>query len=477
VDCDKIWVCEFAAFCELGGDWDTWEGFLRDQVLWGRNFLFLGEEGRGGWVFEKTGMVGRVLLQVESGVEDEVSFNSSVEKKKSSIISDSLSVVEKSIVKKAGGRGWKKGSMRGKGGPQNATCEFRGVRQRTWGKWVAEIREPKKRSRLWLGSFASAEEAARAYDDAARRLYGVHAHINLPQCSPCTPPINETWNQANNPLEPYQQQKTVFNHSHTTNIRSSTAPTTFLSFSSTASKMQQFDDPSAIMSVQARSLLGRSDFMSSTELAAENNQMQHQQKSSQVKKQLLPWVTLKLENAEEEEAVIDAAERDQFSAIKSFDWISISDSIAANTFSAIPIIALPSEFSTEAKNEVQRQNTDGIDDLGLFLEQLDAVEEAAAAAAAVTPPYEEDESDNCSSDSNRSFEDSPRRLDFLLQEEEEETAIPFTLPRWDMMEFDSFDEYPTSFDTATSTILGLDADQQISIWEYDITSPISTCCC
>jgi hypothetical protein len=30
VCCDKIWVCEFAAFCELGGDWDTWEGFLRD---------------------------------------------------------------------------------------------------------------------------------------------------------------------------------------------------------------------------------------------------------------------------------------------------------------------------------------------------------------------------------------------------------------------------------------------------------------
>jgi hypothetical protein len=452
----------------------NWEGVFERFSFVGEEVFVFGRRRKGRLGIEKTGMVGRVLLQVESGVEDEVGFNSSVEIKKSSVISDSLSVVEKSIVKKAAGRGWKKGSMRGKGGPQNATCEFRGVRQRTWGKWVAEIREPKKRSRLWLGSFASAEEAARAYDDAARRLYGVHAHINLPQCSPCTPPINETWNQANNPLEPYQQPKTVFNNSHTTNIRSSTAATTFLSFSSTASKMQQFDDPSAIMSVQARSLLGRSDFMSSTELAAENNQMQHQQKSSQVKKQLLPWVTLKLENAEEE-AVIDAAERDQFSTTKSFDWISISDSIAANTFSAIPIIAVPSQFSTEAKNEVQRQNTDGIDDLELFFDQLDAVEEAAAAAAA-TPQYEEDESDNCSSDSNRSFEDSPRRLAFLLQEEEE-TAIPFTLPRWDMMEFDSFDEYPKSFDTATSTNLGLDADQQISIWEYDITSPISTCCC
>ncbi|OWM67219.1 dehydration-responsive element-binding protein 2F [Punica granatum] len=75
---------------------------------------------------------------------------------------------------------WKKGPARGKGGPQNASCSYRGVRQRTWGKWVAEIREPKKRTRLWLGSFATAEEAAMAYDEAARRLYGPEAYLNLP---------------------------------------------------------------------------------------------------------------------------------------------------------------------------------------------------------------------------------------------------------------------------------------------------------
>lgn len=59
-------------------------------------------------------------------------------------------------------------------------CEFRGVRQRTWGKWVAEIREPKKRARLWLGSFSTAQEAALAYDIAARKLYGAAAELNLP---------------------------------------------------------------------------------------------------------------------------------------------------------------------------------------------------------------------------------------------------------------------------------------------------------
>ncbi|VFQ78494.1 unnamed protein product [Cuscuta campestris] len=87
---------------------------------------------------------------------------------------------------------WKKGPARGKGGPQNAMCEYRGVRQRTWGKWVAEIREPKKRTRMWLGSFATAEEAAMAYDEAARRLYGPDAYLNLPHLRSC--------NYTNNPL-------------------------------------------------------------------------------------------------------------------------------------------------------------------------------------------------------------------------------------------------------------------------------------
>lgn len=87
---------------------------------------------------------------------------------------------------------WKKGPARGKGGPQNATCEYRGVRQRTWGKWVAEIREPKKRTRLWLGSFATAEEAAMAYDEAARRLYGPEAYLNLPHLRANFNPLNKS---------------------------------------------------------------------------------------------------------------------------------------------------------------------------------------------------------------------------------------------------------------------------------------------